>query len=65
MGLFGFLGESRNNRKTARYQSNSNDSSPTSNRSGDYGANVVGVDKYNVWQLISKLRDFNKNYKYK
>lgn len=65
MGLFGFLGESRNNRKTARYQSNSNDSSPTSNRSGDYGANVVGVDKYNVWQLISKLRDLNNNYKYK
>lgn len=65
MGLFGFLGESRNNRKTARYQSNSNDSSPNSNRSGDYGANVVGVDKYNVWQLISKLRDLNNNYKYK
>ena len=65
MGLFGFLGESRNNRKTARYQSNSNDYSPTSNRSGDYGANVVGVDKYNVWQLISKLRDLNNNYKYK
>lgn len=65
MGLFGFLGESRNNRKTARYQSNSNDSSSNSNRSGDYGANVVGVDKYNVWQLISKLRDLNNNYKYK
>lgn len=65
MGLFGFLGESRNNRKTARYQSNSNDSTSTSARTGDYGANVVGVDKYNVWQLISKLRDLNNNYKYK
>ena len=64
MGLFGFLGEARSNRRAARYQSNSNDST-SKEQTGDYGAGVVGVDKYNVWQLISKLRDLNNNYKYK
>lgn len=32
---------------------------------GDYGSSVVKMDKYNVWDLISKLRDLNDNYKYR
>lgn len=65
MGFFGFLGEARNNRKSAHYKSSSDNSNKSQGRSGDYGAGVVGVDQYNVWQLISKLRDLNNNYKYR
>lgn len=65
MGFFGFLGESRNNRKNARYKSSSDDSDKSQSRQGDYGAGVVSMDQYSVWQLISKLRDLNNNYKYR
>lgn len=65
MGFFGFLGEARNNRKNARYKSSSDDSDKSQSRQGDYGAGVVSMDQYSVWQLISKLRDLNNNYKYR
>lgn len=32
---------------------------------GDYGSSVVQMEKYNVWDLISKLRDLNDSYKYR
>lgn len=63
MGFFGFLGEARNNRKNARYRSQAE--SKSQERTGDNGASVVGMNQYNVWELISKLRDLNNNYKYK
>lgn len=64
MGFFGFLGEARNNRKSARYTSQA-DSTKSQRNTGDNGASVVGMNQYNVWELISKLRDLNNDYKYR
>ena len=61
MGLFDFLLESKKHR-------NANKNSRASMQSeevGDYGSSVVGMEKYNVWDLISKLRDLNDSYKYR
>lgn len=61
MGIIKFFNEAR-----ARIKSKTSSVQATqSTNPGDYGSEVVGMNKYNIWQLISKLRDLNNNYKYK
>lgn len=61
MGLFDFLLESK---RHPRNQATTHASRPKE-ETGDYGSSVVGMEKYNVWDLISKLRDLNDSYKYR
>lgn len=61
MGLFDFLLESKRNSKK---QAESHTTIPQETV-GDYGSSVVQMEKYNVWDLVSKLRDLNDNYKYR
>ena len=62
MGLFDFLLESR---KHSRNLDKSTQTSMKQEVVGDYGSSVVQMEKYNVWDLISKLRDLNDSYKYR
>ena len=62
MGLFDFLLESR---KHSRNLDKNTQTSMKQEVVGDYGSSVVQMEKYNVWDLISKLRDLNDSYKYR
>lgn len=62
MGLFDFLLESR---KHSRNLDKNTQTSMKQEIVGDYGSSVVQMEKYNVWDLISKLRDLNDSYKYR
>lgn len=62
MGLFDFLLESK---KHSRNLDKNTQTSMKQEVVGDYGSSVVQMEKYNVWDLISKLRDLNDSYKYR
>lgn len=63
MGLFDHLMESRRNPRVR----NQKYGSTTLNQEqvGDYGSSIVGMNTYNVWDLVSHLRDLNDSYKHR
>lgn len=61
MGLFDFLLESKRNTK----KQTETRTTIGQETVGDYGSSVVNMEKYNVWDLVSKLRDLNDGYKYR
>ena len=63
MGLFDFLIGS--NSKSSNLDESTKITSMKDEVLGDYGSSIIQMKNYNVWDLISKLRDLNDNYKYR
>lgn len=59
MGLLSFLGESRRGRGKLDQQEQKK------THVGDSGAGILSMKQYNIWKLISELRDLNNGYKFK
>lgn len=63
MGLFDFL--IGTNSKSSNLDESTKITSMKDEVLGDYGSSIIQMKNYNVWDLISKLRDLNDNYKYR